>query len=174
MFLLRFLLVTSYPLRSFFFKSVAWSLFFLLLDHYCPRTFSIIVCVCFLGQCYKMSVDNGFFGEHGQTAKFVLILREHRCRWTFLASVSPPTCGAWATHFKVSQDTASAMWSLRAPTEGPEGCVAEPLQTITVIFPASKRSCLLLRIVLQDALREVMKVYPRMKLEVCVDDITVS
>ena len=36
-----------------------------------------------------------------------------------------------------------------------EGCAAEPLRTITAILPASKWSCLLLRILLQDALSEV-------------------
>ena len=40
-----------------------------------------------------------------------------------------------------------------------EGCVAEPLQTITAILPGSKWSCLLLRTVLQDALSEVTKNY---------------
>ena len=53
-----------------------------------------------------------------------------------------------------------------------DGCVAEPLQTITAIFPWSKWSCLLLRIVLQDALSEGMKVCPPTKLMVLVDDIT--
>ena len=33
-----------------------------------------------------------------------------------------------------------------------EGCAAQPLKTITAILPASKWSCLLLRIVLQDSL----------------------
>ena len=53
-----------------------------------------------------------------------------------------------------------------------EGCAAEPLQTITAILPGSKWSCLLLRIVLQDALREVTKIYHPLKLRVFVDDIT--
>ena len=53
-----------------------------------------------------------------------------------------------------------------------EGCVAEPLQTIPAILSGSKWSCLLLRIVLQDALSEVTKIYPRKKLRVIVDDIT--
>ena len=44
------------------------------------------------------------------------------------------------------------------------GCVAEPLQTITAILPGSKWSCLLLRVVLQDALSEVTRVF--------VDDFT--
>ena len=39
-----------------------------------------------------------------------------------------------------------------------EGCVAEPLQTITATLRGSKRRCLLLRVVLQDTLSEVMKV----------------
>ena len=53
-----------------------------------------------------------------------------------------------------------------------EGCVAEPLQTITAILPGSKWSCLFLRIVLQDALSEVTKIYPSLKLWVVVDDLT--
>ena len=46
-----------------------------------------------------------------------------------------------------------------------EGCVAEPLQTITAFLPGSKWSCLLLRIVLQDALSEVTKFHPPLKLK---------
>ena len=53
-----------------------------------------------------------------------------------------------------------------------ERCVAEPLETITAILPGWKRSCLLLRIVLQDALREVTNICPPLKLRVFVDDIT--
>ena len=53
-----------------------------------------------------------------------------------------------------------------------EGCAAEPLKTITAILPGSKWSCLLLRIVLQDALSEVTKFFPSLKLRVFVDDIT--
>ena len=53
-----------------------------------------------------------------------------------------------------------------------EGCVAEPLQTITAIFPGSKWSCLLLRIVLQDALSVVANIYSSLKLRVLVDEIT--
>ena len=53
-----------------------------------------------------------------------------------------------------------------------EGCAAEPLTTITAILPGSKWSCLLLRIVLQDALGEVTKICPSSKLRVFVDDIT--
>ena len=53
-----------------------------------------------------------------------------------------------------------------------ERCVAESLPTITAIFLGSTGSCLLLRMVLQDALSEVMEVYPSLKLKVFVDDIT--
>ena len=52
------------------------------------------------------------------------------------------------------------------------GCAAEPLTTIAAILPGSKWSCLLLRIVLQDALSEATKIYPSLKLRVFVDDIT--
>ena len=53
-----------------------------------------------------------------------------------------------------------------------EGCAAEPPTTITAILPGTKWSCLLLRIVLQDAVNEVAKIYPSLKLRVFVDDIT--
>ena len=56
-----------------------------------------------------------------------------------LERVSLPAVWAWATNF--------------------EGCVAEPLQTISAILPGSKWSCLLLRIVLQDASCEVAHIY---------------
>ena len=52
-----------------------------------------------------------------------------------------------------------------------EGCVADPLQTITAVLPGSKWSWLLLRIVLQDALSEVLNVYSALKLKVYTDDI---
>ena len=44
-----------------------------------------------------------------------------------------------------------------------EGCVADPLQIISAILPGSKRSWLLLRIVLRDALSEVLKVGPNLQ-----------
>ena len=52
-----------------------------------------------------------------------------------------------------------------------EGYVADPLQTVTAILPASKWSSLVFHIVLLDASSEVMKVYPLVKLQVSVDDI---
>ena len=51
-----------------------------------------------------------------------------------------------------------------------EGCV-EPSYTIIPVLPVSMWTCLLQRIVLQDALNEVMKVYPLMKPKAFVDDI---
>ena len=54
-----------------------------------------------------------------------------------------------------------------------EGSVAEPLQTIAAILPGSRWSCSLLRIVLQDALSEVARICPPLKLRFFVDDITV-
>ena len=53
-----------------------------------------------------------------------------------------------------------------------EACLRRPPQTITAILPGSKWSCSLLRIVRQDALCEVTKIYPLLKLGVFVDDIT--
>ena len=45
-------------------------------------------------------------------------------------------------------------------------------ETITSVLPGSKWSCLLLRIVLQDATSEVAKVYLPSRLKVFVDDTT--
>ena len=54
-----------------------------------------------------------------------------------------------------------------------EGCAAEPFHPITAILPGSKWSCLLLRIVLQDALNDVTKIcLTLLKLRVFVDDVT--
>ena len=52
-----------------------------------------------------------------------------------------------------------------------EGCVAEPLQTITAILPGSKWSCFL-SLVLQDALSDVAQFYLPLILRVFVDVIT--
>ena len=53
-----------------------------------------------------------------------------------------------------------------------EGCLVGAAPDHDAILPGSKWSCLLLRIVLQDALSEVTKIYPPLKLRVFVDDIT--
>ena len=87
--------------------------------------------------------------------------------------VSLPVVWAWATHFSFPRKILRVLcgyfeYQRRVQFEG---CAAEPLTTITAIFPGSKWSCLLLRIVLQDALSEVTKFYPPLKLWVFVDDI---
>ena len=81
---------------------------------------------------------------------------------------------AWATHFGFPRKVLRVLCAdfehqRRAQFEG---CVAEPLRTITAIVPGSEWSCLFLRIVLQDAFSEVAKNYPSLKLRVFVDDIT--
>ena len=50
--------------------------------------------------------------------------------------------------------------------------MAEPLKNMTATLLGSKWSCLLLRIVLQDALSKMVKVFPPLKLKVFVEDIT--
>ena len=87
--------------------------------------------------------------------------------------VNLPVVWAWSTHFSFPR---KILWVLCGYSEHQsrvqfEGCVAEPLQTITAILPGSKWSCLLLRVVLQDASSEVTQMYPPLKLRVFVDDI---
>ena len=88
--------------------------------------------------------------------------------------VSFPVVWAWATHFSFPRKILRVLCGYfeRQRREKSEGCAAEPLRTITAILPGSKWSCLLLRIVLQDALSEVIKNIPPLKLRVFVDDIT--
>ena len=71
--------------------------------------------------------------------------------------VSLPVVWAWATHFSFPRKILRVLYGHFEHQRRVqfEGCVAEPLQTITAILPGSKWSCLLLRIVLQDALSEV-------------------
>ena len=88
--------------------------------------------------------------------------------------VSLPVVWAWATHLSFPRKILRVLCGcfqhqMRMQFEG---CAAEPLTTITAILPGSKWSCLLLRIVLQDALSEVTKIYLTLKLRVFVADIT--
>ena len=64
---------------------------------------------------------------------------------------------AWATHFSLPRKILRVLCGYFEHQRRVqfEGCAAEPLQTITAVLPGSKRSCVLLRIVLQDALSEV-------------------
>ena len=88
--------------------------------------------------------------------------------------VSLPVVWAWATFFNFPKKILRVFcpefenW-LRVQFEG---CVAEPLQTVTAILLGSKLSFMLLRIVVQDAWSEVAKVYQPTTLKVIVDDIT--
>ena len=77
---------------------------------------------------------------------------------------------AWATHFSFPTKILRVLCGYFEHQRRVqfEGCVAEPLQTITAILPGSKWSCLLLRIVLQDALSEVTKFDPPLMLRVCL------
>ena len=87
----------------------------------------------------------------------VLVLAKHLSGlWTWATHVSFPRKILWVLcgYFKHQRRVQF------------EGCAAEPLRTITAILPHSKWSCLLLRIVLQDALSEVTKFYPPLKLRV--------
>ena len=81
--------------------------------------------------------------------------------------VSLPMVWAWATHFSFPRKMLRVLCGHFKHQRRVqfEGCVAEPLQTITAILPGSKWSCSLLRIVLQ-------KIQPSLKLRVFVDDIT--
>ena len=91
---------------------------------------------------------------------------------TALERESLPVVWDWASHFNLRKKILHVQRGYFEHRRRVQfaGCVAEPLQTITAILPGSKRSCLALRIVLQDALSEVMKVYP--PLTMMVQDIT--
>ena len=88
--------------------------------------------------------------------------------------VTLPVVWAWATHLSFPRNILRVFvgYFEHQRRVQLEGCVAELLQTITAILLRSKWSCLLLRIVLQDALSELAIIYPPMKLRVFVDDIT--
>ena len=57
--------------------------------------------------------------------------------------------------------------------EGSSSKGANPLQKITAILPRSKWSVLLLRIVMQEAMSDVLNVYPQLRMKDRVDDIKV-
>ena len=76
---------------------------------------------------------------------------------------SLPVVWAWATHFsfprKILRVLCGYFEHQRRVQFG--ACAAELLTTITAILPGSKWNCMLLHIVLQDALSEVTKFYLR-------------
>ena len=68
---------------------------------------------------------------------------------------------AWATHFSFR-----GYFEHQRRVQFQKDVRQSPLATITAILPGSKWSCLLLRIVLQDALGEVTNIHPSLKLRV--------
>ena len=80
--------------------------------------------------------------------------------------VSLPVVWAWSTHFSFPRKILRVLCGYFEHQRRVqfEGCVAGPRRTITAILPGSKWSCLLLGIVLQDALSEVTTIYPPLKL----------
>ena len=88
--------------------------------------------------------------------------------------VSLPVVWAWATHFSFPRKILRVLCGYFEHQRRVqfEGCVAESLRTIAAILPGSMWSCLLLRVVLQDALGEVTNIYPPFKLRGFADDIT--
>ena len=74
----------------------------------------------------------------------------------------------WATHFSFPRKILRVLCGYFKHQRRVqfEGCAAEPLTTIMAILPGSKWSCLLLRVVLPDALSEVTNLYPPLKLRV--------
>ena len=90
--------------------------------------------------------------------------------------VSLPVVWAWATHFSFPRKILRVLCCYFEHQRRVqfEEFAAGLLTTITAILPGSKWSCLLLRFVLQDALSEVTKIYPPLKLRVFSDGITTS
>ena len=88
--------------------------------------------------------------------------------------VSIPVVWALATHFSFPRKILRVLCGYFEHERRVqfEGCVAEPLQTISAILPGSEWRCLLLRIVLREALSGVTKICPPLKLRVFVDDTT--
>ena len=88
--------------------------------------------------------------------------------------VSLSVVWAWATHFSFPMKILRVRCGFFEHQRRVqfEGCAAKPPTTITALLPGSKWSCSLSRTVLQDALSEVTKIDPSLKLRVFVDDIT--
>ena len=119
------------------------------------------------------------YGESGsQGEDLIMELAEWTRERSRLANafgrVRLPVAWARAAHFKFCRQILRELCGFFEHQRRVQfaGCVAEPLYTLTAVLPTPKWSCLLRRIVLQDALSEVMKVYPPMKPKACVDDIS--
>ena len=81
--------------------------------------------------------------------------------------VSLPVVWEWATHFSFTRKILRLHCGYFEHQKRVqfEGCAAEPVTTITALLPGSKWCCLLLRIVLQDALSEVAQNLPSVEVE---------
>ena len=81
--------------------------------------------------------------------------------------VSLPVVRACATHFSYPRKILRVLCGYFEHQRRVQfqGCVAEPLTTISAILLGSKWSCSLVRIVLQDALSEVTKIFPPFEVE---------
>ena len=131
------------------------------------------------GMLPMCALDELLYGEScSQGEDLIMELAEWTRERSPLANafgrVRLPVAWARAAHFKFSRQILRWLCGYFEHQRRVqfEGCVAEPLYTLTAVLPAPKWSGLLLRIVLQDALSEVMKVYPPMKPKACVDDIS--
>ena len=93
---------------------------------------------------------------------------------TAFERVSHLVVRAWATYFSFPRKILRVLCGYFEHQRRVqfEGCAQSPFTTIAAILPGSKWSCLQLRIVLQDALSDVTKIYPPLKLRVFVGDIT--
>ena len=130
----------------------------------------------------RMEGQSALYGRHCSTSKDMISVQAKRDQGAITFSldvadacerVSLPVVWAWATHFDFLREILRVLCGLFRISQRRvqfEGCVAGPLQAITAVLFRSKWSCLLLRIVLQDALGEVKKVYPLLR--DFVDDIT--
>ena len=110
----------------------------------------------------EMERFNGIAKEEDQGAVALVLDLAKACeRVSFLV------VWAWATHFSFPRKILRVLCGCFEHQRRVqcEGCAAESLRTITAILPGSKWSCLLLRIVLRDALSEIIKFYPSAEVE---------
>ena len=102
---------------------------------------------------HKYRIDSDAGGA--QRTVWVILLEMERFKHLAKAfeRVSLPVVRAWTTHFNLPRKLLLVLCGYFEHQRRVqfEGRVAEPLQTIMAILPRSKWSCLLLRIVFQDA-----------------------
>ena len=78
----------------------------------------------------------------------------------------------WAMHFHFPQQVLSILCRYFGYQRRDqfEGCVADIVQTITAMLAVSKWSVLLQRIVMRDAMSDVLNVFPQLQMRVYVGD----